>query len=86
MGDLAKKADDEVELYIRKRMGFFGFALGVALYFFIIFISPVFPFLAYAVSLFTPRYEVPWNYIMLFITPLIWGLVFYFVPYKKSKF
>jgi hypothetical protein len=33
MGDLAKKADDEVELYIRKRMGFFGFALGVALYF-----------------------------------------------------
>jgi len=87
--DLVEKTEDKVELHIRKRMGFFGFALGVALYSFLIVISPLFPyipFMEYVLWFLFPRYPFPWNYIMVFVTLLIWGSILYSVPYNKSKF
>jgi hypothetical protein len=79
-------AEDTVELATRQRMGFFGFALGVSLHFFMMIIANLVPPILYVLMLITPRYEFPWNYIMIFVTPLIWGTIFFFVPYNKSKF
>lgn len=67
-------------------MGFFGFAVGVVLYLLVTIIANLIPFIGDIVGLLTPSYAFPWNYIMIFVTPLIWGFIFFFIPYNKSKF
>jgi len=81
-----QRSEEEVPLYTRQRMGFFGFAIGVALYFLMVIIINLIPALSDLVIAYFPRYEFPWNYVMLFLTPIMWGCVLFFVPYNKSKF
>ena len=67
-------------------MGFFGFALGVAFFFLLVIIGNLVPPVGILLRILTPPYSFPWNYVMIFLTPLIWGAIFFFIPYNKSKF
>ena len=67
----------------RGRLGFFGLALGFVIYFVGFILLNVIPFGFVVISLLYAPFTREFQFVMMFVYPILWSVPFFFIPRKK---
>ncbi len=67
----------------KKRLGAFGFALGIVIYFITIIILNLLPPIPMLVDAYVYLFPFPLDYVMILVLPIICGVICYFTPQKE---
>jgi len=68
----------------KERLGFFGFALGLVMYFICLILLNVVPYGYVVIAFFYTPFTIQFQAVMSLIYPLIWSIPFIFIPRTKS--
>jgi hypothetical protein len=68
----------------KEKLGFFGFALGLVIYFVTLILLNVIPYGNIVIALFYAPFTIPFQAVMSFIYPLIWSVPFIFIQRTKT--
>ena len=68
----------------RERLGFFGFALGLVVYFTCLITLNTIPYGYVVIDFFYAPLTIPFQAVMSFVYPLIWSIPFIFIPRTKT--
>ncbi len=71
--------------YVKERLGFFGFALGLVIYFIALILLNVIPYGYLVIAFFYSPFTIPFQAVMSFIYPLAWSIPFVFIPRTKTS-
>ena len=69
----------------RERLGFFGFALGLVIYFVGFIVLNVVPYGYVVISIFYAPFTYTFQAVMVFIYPVIWSIPFIFIQRTKTS-
>ncbi|MGY5859872.1 MAG: hypothetical protein RTU63_10925 [Candidatus Thorarchaeota archaeon] len=68
----------------KERLGFFGFALGLVIYFVGFIGLNVIPFGYVVISFFYAPFTIEFQSVMVFVYPLLWSIPFFFIQRTKT--